>query len=140
MRCSRRDWCLGLPALVASCGWAGQKSFLPSETYRFEALPAHTEGGNSFRSILEGLTQSGCPIEVHATDLVPGGMPHPPHRHVHEEMFLIREGTVEVTIAGRTSRLGPGSAAFVASNAEHGIRNGGLTHAQYFVVALGIDK
>jgi mannose-6-phosphate isomerase-like protein (cupin superfamily) len=45
-----------------------------------------------------------------------------------------------VTIAGRSSRLGPGSVAFVASNEEHGIRNAGSAHAQYFVLALGKDR
>jgi len=27
--------------------------------------------------------------------------------------------------------------AYVASNEEHGIKNAGSTHAQYFVIALG---
>jgi mannose-6-phosphate isomerase-like protein (cupin superfamily) len=30
---------------------------------------------------------------------------------VHEEVFLIREGTLQVTIGGRGSNLGPGSFA-----------------------------
>jgi quercetin dioxygenase-like cupin family protein len=67
-------------------------------------------------------------------------MPHPSHRHRQEEMFLIREGTVEVTIAGRSTRLGPGGVAFIASNEEHGILNAGSTHAEYFVLALGSSK
>jgi quercetin dioxygenase-like cupin family protein len=66
-------------------------------------------------------------------------MPHAAHRHRHEELFLIREGTVEVTIAGRSTRLGPGGVAFIASNEEHGIRNAGSTHAEYFVLGLGSD-
>jgi len=40
-------------------------------------------------------------------------------------------------VAGKSTRLGPGSAFFVASNEEHGIRNIGLTPAQYFVIELG---
>ena len=54
-------------------------------------------------------------------------MPHPPHHHLHEEMFLVREGTLEATISGKSTRLGPGSVAFVGSNDEHGIRNPGTT-------------
>jgi quercetin dioxygenase-like cupin family protein len=74
------------------------------------------------------------------TELGPGQAPHPPHHHVHEEMILIHEGTLEVTIAGRISRLGPGSIAYVASGEEHGWRNVGTGPANYFVLALGQEK
>jgi mannose-6-phosphate isomerase-like protein (cupin superfamily) len=104
---------------------------------RFEDLPVRASGENRFRAILEGTTHEGWRLEAHETDLAPGGMPHPGHRHRQEEMFLIREGTVEVTIAGRSTRLGPGGVAFIASNEEHSIRNAGSTHAEYFVLALG---
>ncbi len=50
---------------------------------------------------------------------------------------MIREGTLEVTIAGRSTTLGAGSVAYVASNEEHGWRNSGTSPAQYFVLALG---
>jgi len=139
MICSRRDLYLWLPALAASAGWAAEKPSLSSKTFRFEDLPVNTSGENRFRPILEGTTHGGLQLEAHETDLAPGGMPHPPHRHRHEELFLVREGTVEVTIAGRSTRLGPGGMAFVASNEEHGIRNAGATHAEYFVLGLGSD-
>lgn len=140
MNHSRRAICFGLPALAVSTTLADERSSLPSRMYRFDELPIRTQGENSFRSILKGTTHDGCQIEAHESALAPGGMPHPPHHHAHEEMFLIREGILEINIAGRTSRLGPGSAAFVASNEEHSIRNVGLAIAQYFVLALGSDK
>jgi mannose-6-phosphate isomerase-like protein (cupin superfamily) len=56
---------------------------------------------------------------------------------VHSEMWLIREGTVDLTVNGTSYRLGPGSVGFVHSNDEHGIRNAGSTPASYFVVAMG---
>ena len=59
------------------------------------------------------------------------------HHHVHTEMWLIREGTVELTLNGKTQQLGPGSVGFVHSNEEHGIKNLGDTPASYFVVAIG---
>jgi len=52
-------------------------------------------------------------------------------------MFLVISGTVEITISGKATRLGPGSAAFVAANEEHGLHNAGSGPAQYFVVTLG---
>ena len=138
MECSRREVWLWIPALMASRGLAAEAP-IPSKAFRFEDLPVESGGGNAFRRILQGKTHSGYEIEMHETDLAPGTMPHPAHHHAHEEVFLVREGTVEITIAGRASRLGPGSVAYVASNEEHGIRNVGSTHAQYFVIALGSD-
>ncbi len=137
MICSRREGLLTLLAALPSVAVAAEKHLLPSKTYPFGDLRVEKSGDNSFRPVLEGLTHSGCQIEVHETDLAPGSRPHPAHHHAHEEMFLVREGTIEVTINGSSTKLGPGSVAFVASNDEHGIRNAGETHAQYFVIALG---
>ncbi len=140
MPLSRRDCCLlFLPALLArALPAAGTR--LVSRAYRFEDLPVRTRGANRSRAVLDGRTHEGQAVELHETQLAPGSQPHPPHRHVHEEVFLVREGTVEVTISGRTTRLGPGSVAYVASNDEHGARNVGTTPAQYFVIALGTKK
>jgi quercetin dioxygenase-like cupin family protein len=121
---------------MASQSWAADAT-LPSKMVRFEDLPVEPSDGHALRRILQGKTHNGYEIELHETDLAPGAMPHPPHRHAHEEVFLVREGTVEVTVAGRTSHLGPGSVPYVASNDEHGVKNAGSTHAQYFVMALG---
>jgi quercetin dioxygenase-like cupin family protein len=112
---------------------------LPSKTYSFDKLPVETSGENRLQHVFDGETHSGVRIELHETDLPPGGAPHPPHHHVHEEMILIREGTMEVTIDGRSAKMGPGSVAYVASNEEHGWRNAGTTRAQYFVLAIGRD-
>lgn len=138
---SRRSFVFILPGIAAAAaapsGRAAELTVLPAKAYPYQDLLVSTHGGNSFREILNGLTHESFPLEVHATSLAPGAMPHPPHHHAHEEMFLIREGTLEATIGGKSTRLGPGSAAYVASNVEHGIRNVGSAAAQYFVIELG---
>ena len=139
MTYSRRDLCLLVTALAASSGAAAQKTALPSKAYPYKELPVRKNGANESRAILSGELHTGCYLEVHQTRLAPGAMPHPPHHHLHEEMFLIREGTLEVTINGHTTRLGPGSVGFAGSNDEHGVRNIGTTPAEYFVVAMGKD-
>ena len=136
MNYSRRDLRILLPALAAATAEA-QNQALPSKTYRFEDLPVRQNGPNRARAVLKGATHSGLPVELHMTELPPGGAPHPPHHHVHEEMIMIHEGTMEVTIFGKSSKLGPGSIAYVASGEEHGWRNVGTTRALYFVLALG---
>lgn len=142
---TRRTLFSFLPALCAAAAFSGEEAHgqtgkvIPSGAYRLEDLAVHGHG-NLSRPIVNGVTHRQYPVEVHETTLQPGSMPHPAHHHRHEEMFLIREGTVEVTINGKSTRLDPGGAAYVASNAVHGIKNVGNTPANYFVIALGGDK
>lgn len=139
MDLTRRKACLSLALLSRLSVWASQAPSLMSKAYRFEDLPVDKEKEATYRDILRGSTHTGDSLEVHETVLEPNAMPHPPHHHVHEELFLISTGTLEVTISGKSTKLTPGSAVFVASNEEHGIRNNGATPAQYFVIALGRD-
>ena len=132
----RRAFILALPALMASSALASEKHYLTSKVYEFQHLPVHHGKTNTSRPVLDGLTHEDCRIEMHESDLAPGNMPHPPHHHRHEEMFMVRQGTLEITINGKSSKAGPGSVAFIASNDEHGIRNAGDDHAQYFVLAI----
>jgi len=136
---SRRDLCLLITALAASPGRAEDKAALPSKAFLYDAMPVRKMGENESRPVLAGELHNGGYLEIHQTRLAPGGVPHPPHHHLHEEVFLVREGTLEVTIRGQSTRLGPGSVAFVASNDEHGVRNPGTTPTEYFVAALGKD-
>jgi quercetin dioxygenase-like cupin family protein len=134
---SRRDLALLVPALAAA---APASVPLASKAYRFEDVPVRMAGPASQRWILEGETHSGFRIELHHTEMPAGEAGHAAHRHPHDELLLIQEGTVEVTIAGTTSKLGPGSVAYIASNDEHGLRNVGATKARYFALSLGRDK
>lgn len=141
MNCSRRELWRWLAAMAAASSAAAraaaQEATLASFATPFDQLPVRASKGNAFRQVVNGRTRTGEPVEIHETDLAPGAMPHAPHHHTWEEFWLVREGTVEVTIAGKATRLGPGGVGFVASGEEHGIRNVGQAHARYFVIALG---
>jgi len=125
---------------VAAAQATAQTAALQSKTYSYPDLPVKVNGSNRQRAVLDGATHSGFPINLHMTELGPGQAPHAPHHHVHEEMIMLHEGTLEVTIAGRIATLGPGSIAYVASGEEHGWRNVGTGRANYFVLALGQEK
>jgi mannose-6-phosphate isomerase-like protein (cupin superfamily) len=135
---TRRTLCLSLPAFAITALAADDPgAAIASFAKPFDALPVHHNGANLSRPILDGTTHSKDHMEVHETTLGPGSSPHPPHQHPHEELFLIMKGTLAVTIAGKTTEIGPGSAAFVHSGELHGVRNPKTTPAQYFVVAIG---
>jgi quercetin dioxygenase-like cupin family protein len=143
---TRRDWALLVPALLAAeaarplTAATVERTRLPSTVRKFEDLPIKTTGQNQGRSVFDGLNRSGVEIEIHETALAPGLMSHPPHRHRHVELVLLREGTLEVTIDGNTSTLNPGSIAYFASDCLHNAKNIGSKHAQYFVMSLDKDK
>ena len=139
MECSRRAFPFLLPTLAAA-QQSGAKEPLPSLALRHEDMAARQSGAIVMRQLLKGGTHTGFQIDLHESELPAGEAPHPPHRHVHEEMLLIRNGTLDVTIAGKASRLGPGSVAYIASGQEHGWRNAGTATATYLVFALGDDR
>jgi quercetin dioxygenase-like cupin family protein len=138
MKPTRRDLSLLLPALLA----VPATQALPSHCYEFSELPVKKDAktGNESRQVFDGYTHTGYPIDLHITTLQPGLMPHPPHHHAHEEAMFIKDGTLEATIADKTTRVGPGSVIDVNSNDEHGLKNVGDAPAVYFVLALGRVK
>jgi mannose-6-phosphate isomerase-like protein (cupin superfamily) len=136
MNCSRRDLALLIPALAAA---QQSPKGLPSCVFKYDDLPVRVNGENKSRAVMKGETHSGFPIELHMTELGPGQAPHGPHKHVHEELLMLKDGSLDVTISGQTTHVGAGSIVYVASNEMHGWRNPGTGPAQYFVIALGND-
>jgi mannose-6-phosphate isomerase-like protein (cupin superfamily) len=141
MPLTRREICLLLPAAGLWQGLApdalADGPALPSDSYPFDKLPVKVSGGAEYRAILKGKLVTGELVEVHETTLGPHIMPHPPHHHPRTEMWLIRQGAVELTINGKSNMLTAGSLGFAASNDEHSIKNAGESPATYFVVAIG---
>ena len=141
----RRELGLALSAFAAlgsiSAEAQTEETLAHSELFAFDKLPVNT-GANGMvaRSVIRGTLATGEYIEVHETMLPPGQMPHPPHRHTHSELLLIREGKLEVTSDGQHGYVEPGGVIFTASGVLHGLKNVGDIPANYFVVAVGLQK
>jgi quercetin dioxygenase-like cupin family protein len=147
---NRRELCMALSsfAALAAVSADGQApSVQPSpaaepvlsvqRTYPFDKLPIAENANGQSRAVVHGVLPTGEEVELHETTLLPGHMPHPPHKHLHSEFMLIREGTVEFDNNGTPQRVGPGGVCFAASNVMHGLKNVGETNANYFVIAIG---
>jgi mannose-6-phosphate isomerase-like protein (cupin superfamily) len=148
---TRRDLCSALPALallggafsdsaLATAQTASTALPLQSAAFSFDKLPVNrSPNGAATRPVLRGTLPTGETIELHETTLMPGQMPHPPHKHLHTELMLIREGTVEFLMDDKSEQIGPGGVAYAASNTMHGLKNVGSVPANYFVIAIGTD-
>lgn len=56
----------------------------------------------------------------------------PPHAHPWEEIYVILSGELDVTVAGKTTRLLPGGFAHVPANTPHAYRN--VTDAHFLTI------
>src|SRR5262245_48582198 len=90
------------------------------------------KGGNANqRSIVDTLTPTLAKLEMHETTLEPGQMPHPSHRHAHDELMIVKTGTIEVYQDKFTRIAKPGAVIFMSSGEMHGLKNIGQTKASY---------
>jgi len=91
------------------------------------------------RAVFDNPTPTLEKLEVHITTLRPGMSSHPIHQHAWEEMLLIKEGSVEVSINGQIHPAGPGALIFFASHDPHNLKNVGTTPATYYVINFATD-
>lgn len=90
------------------------------------------------RSYVTGmLTAGNVRLEMHETMQEPGAPHEPVGTHVHNELWLVREGTVELTTNGVARRMVAGDVGICVAGDQHFIRNVGDTRATYFVVTIG---
>ena len=108
---------------------------LPSTIFHWEKMqPTNTPSGVR-RMVFDAPTTTLDKIHCHITTLNAGASVSDPVRHRQEEVIIIKEGTVEATVDGRTENAGPGSVIFFAANAVTRLRNVGDGPATYTVLS-----
>ena len=115
--------------------FAQKTDSLISNVYHWNMLEVKKEDTRIRRQVLEGKTFALSQFEIHASTLEPGKAPHPPHVHDDfEELIIVKEGQIKITIGEKSKILGAGSIAFAMPGDEHGIENAGNTEATYFIL------
>lgn len=78
-------------------------------------------------------------LESHITRIDPGKQTTP-DRDPNDEICILREGQVEVTVNGISSRMNAGSLMYWAPTDQRNFRNVGTTRASYLVIRATSDK
>ena len=120
---------------VVALAQSAAKPIMRSRVFNWSDLKVEKTKIGERRAVFDAPTASLSQFECHITTLNPGEMPHAAHRHAHEELMIIKEGTLEATQNGVTNRVEAGGIIFEGSNELHGLRNIGTNTATYFVLA-----
>ena len=144
MGMTRRNALAGLAALPAAlnalaAGGSDEKVMGPT-VFHWEDMTAKKSATGEVRSLCKSPTATLDELEMHVSTLNPGLESHPPHRHVNEELIILREGECETLSGGKWVKVTPGSVVFNASNSLHGFRNVGKTPATYHVINWSPNK
>ena len=105
-----------------------------SSVYSWSATPVVKKAGYEQKPLLEGTTTDFSHFEIHTTTVPAHQAPHPGHKHADEELIIIKEGELTVTIAGKTKALGPNSVALIMPGDEHGFENKSNGPTTYYVM------
>jgi mannose-6-phosphate isomerase-like protein (cupin superfamily) len=121
-------------ALAAAFAQSNAKPVMHSCLFDWNGLKvAQTKTGER-RDIFDSATVTLDRFECHATTINPGEAPHPAHKHLEEELLIVKEGMLETVQNAQTNHVGAGGVVFEGSNELHGIRNIGTNSATYYVL------
>ena len=142
----RREFGVLLPALMAGLALAsesaeGQGANLPVlESGVFKQTPAKAgsmAGHSSSRYVMGMLKAGNIRLEMHESTIEPGAEHEPVGTHLHSEIWLVREGTAELTTNGVARTMGAGDVGICCAGDKHFIAHTSDKPVTYFVVTVG---
>ena len=142
----RREFAALLPVLLAGSALApesleaqsGSLSTLESGVYKPTPAKAGSMAGHSSSRYLAGMLKAGnIRLEMHESTIEPGAEHEAVGTHLHSEIWLVREGTAELTTNGVARTMVAGDVGICVAGDKHFIANTSDKPATYFVVAVG---
>ncbi len=113
---------------------------LASQVYDWTALKAVAIPNGERRMVLDGPTATVDLLHVHVTSLAVGQVSGEAVRHPRDEVLIVKEGEIEVSLDGKTRNAGPGAILFFASGAVTRLKNIGTEPATYYVIYYETPK
>jgi quercetin dioxygenase-like cupin family protein len=128
---NRRDL-FQLAALTALARAAPADDRLPSVTRATaDAKTTHEAFGDN-TVYFDGATEQLKGLTMGSLRLKAGMEPHPPHQHPEEEILIIAEGSGEISVEGKVTKVASGAAMYCTGNKIHGIRNTGKSPMLFY--------
>ena len=129
----RRDL-LKMPALLtpAAALMAAKAPGLKNVTIDEAKAKLTKEPFGDLRIYFDGSTDQLTAMTAGSLKLKAGMSPHEPHQHPEEEFMVIAEGTGELLVDGKTTKVGPGSMMYCAGGKLHGITNTGKSSLTFY--------
>jgi quercetin dioxygenase-like cupin family protein len=112
----------------------GQSVEIPGQVIQRGQARKQSESFGDLRFFVEGSTGQLKGLTVGSLELKSGQSPHPPHTHPEEELMIITEGSGEITLEGKVTKVSPGSVMYAGSNRLHGIVNTSSASLTFFWV------
>jgi mannose-6-phosphate isomerase-like protein (cupin superfamily) len=122
----------GLNALAALAGAATSEPKIPSATMGQDQAKLSKEPFGDLRIYFDGPTEQVKSMTAGSLLLKPGMSPHAPHQHPEEEFMVITQGTGEISMEGKITKVGPGAMMYSTAGRLHGIVNTGKTPLLFY--------
>jgi quercetin dioxygenase-like cupin family protein len=142
----RREFAALLPVLISGSALTperlvAQGAGLPmveSGVYKPSPAKAGSMAGHSSSRYLSGMLKAGnIRLEMHESTIEPGAQHEAVGTHLHSEIWLLREGTAELTTNGVARTMVEGDVGICCAGDKHFIANTSDKPVTYFVVTVG---
>ncbi len=107
---------------------------IESKVYDWQNATIIKKEASERRNLVDGTSTDFKHINVHTTTLYPNHPASKLHHNLDEELLIVKEGKMTITIAGKTHILGPGSVVLNIPNEDHSIVNNEPTNLTYYAM------
>lgn len=132
-----------LALLILNSGFMGmaQLKEVDSGVYKWSELPIKEGDKRIGRKIMEGSSPHFSFLEIHATTQDKGATPAPPHTQENiEELVIVKEGSLKLTMNGKSEVLPEGSVGLIPPLTEQSMENLGEGPLTYYIMMFTSKK
>jgi len=109
--------------------------------YRWADRPVKVSEDRESGIFLEGTSPEFEYIKIHATSQFPGAKPGPAHANKDmEELIIVKEGTMKVTVEGKSKILGAGGVVLIMPQQMQSLENVGNGKLTYYAMKYKSKK